>query len=72
VAHGAACTRAEVWLSEALAEWREKYPDVATHSEVVRDQPAAGLVKGSGGAISARVGSRGRHVLTGTLLGSVS
>jgi nucleotide-binding universal stress UspA family protein len=64
--------RAEVWLSEALAGWREKYPDVAVHSGVVSEHPAAGLVKESAAQYLLVVGSRGRHALTGTLLGSVS
>lgn len=64
--------RAEVWLSEALAGWREKYPDVVVHGAVVRDHPAAGLVAESAAAHLLVVGSRGRHALAGTLLGSVS
>ena len=65
-------TRAEVWLSEALAGWREKYPDVVVHSAVIRDHPAAGLVSESAAQHLLVVGSHGRHALTGTLLGSVS
>jgi nucleotide-binding universal stress UspA family protein len=64
--------RTEAWLSEALAGWREHYPDVALHSAVVRDHPAAGLVAASLNQDLLVVGSRGRHALVGTLLGSVS
>jgi len=65
-------TRVELWLSEALAGWREKYPDVEVHSAVVRDHPAEGLTAWASSARLLVVGSRGRHALVGTLLGSVS
>ena len=65
-------TRAELWLSEALVGWREKYPDVEVHSAVMRDHPAAGLTAWASSARLLVVGSRGRHALVGTLLGSVS
>ncbi|MDQ2749547.1 MAG: universal stress protein [Actinomycetota bacterium] len=64
--------QAEAWLSEALAGWREKYPDVLVHSGVVRDHPVSGLVHASSAQDLLVVGSRGRHALAGTLLGSVS
>ena len=64
--------RAELWLSEALAGWREKYPDVEVHSAVIRDHPAAALTARASSAQLLVVGSRGRHALVGTLLGSVS
>jgi nucleotide-binding universal stress UspA family protein len=64
--------RAEAWLSEALAGWSEKYPDVEVHSAVVRDHPAAGLTAWASSAQLLVVGARGRHALVGTLLGSVS
>ena len=65
-------TRVEAWLSEALAGWQERYPDVAVHPEVVREYPVAGLVGASTGQNVLVVGRRGRHALPGTLLGSVS
>jgi nucleotide-binding universal stress UspA family protein len=65
-------TRAEAWLSEALAGWQEKYPDVAVRSGVVREHPAAGLVAEAAAAQLLVVGNRGRHAMAGTLLGSVS
>jgi nucleotide-binding universal stress UspA family protein len=64
--------RAERWLSEALAGWREKYPDVVVHSGVLREHPVTGLVAASSAQDLLVVGSRGRHALAGTLLGSVS
>lgn len=64
--------RVEAWLSEALAGWREKYPDVDVHAEVIREHPADGLVLASRSQSLLVVGSRGRHALPGTLLGSVS
>ena len=67
-----AATRAEVWLSEALAGWREKYPDVPVSPCVVEAHAVSGLVAESAAAHLLVVGSRGRHALGGTLLGSVS
>ena len=64
--------RAEAWLAEMLAGWREQYPDVVVHSGVIRDHPVAGLVASSAAQYLLVVGSRGRHALAGTLLGSVS
>jgi nucleotide-binding universal stress UspA family protein len=64
--------QAQAWLSEALAGWREKYPDVVVYSGVIRDHPVAGLVAASAAQDLLVVGSRGRHALAGTLLGSVS
>lgn len=65
-------TRVEAWLSEALAGWGEKYPDVALHASVIRDHPVAGLVAASTAQHLLVVATRGRHALSGTLLGSVS
>ena len=27
-----------MWLSEALAGWRDRYPDIAVHPEVIRER----------------------------------
>lgn len=62
----------EAWLSETIAGWRERYPDVAVHPGVVREHPVAGLVLAASSQYLLVVGSRGRHALAGTLLGSVS
>jgi len=64
--------RAEEWLSEALAGWREQYPDVAVHPGVVRDHPAAGLLGAAAAQRLLVVGSHGEHALVGTVLGSVT
>jgi nucleotide-binding universal stress UspA family protein len=64
--------RAEAWLSETLAGWREKFPEVAVRSGVVREHPADGLTAESAAAQLLVVGTRGRHAMAGTLLGSVS
>ena len=64
--------RVEAWLSETLAGWREKYRDVELHAAVIREHPADGLVLASLSQHLLVVGSRGRHALPGTLLGSVS
>lgn len=64
--------KAERWLAEAVAGWRERYPDVEVHAGVVREHPVAGLIAESNGAHLLVVGAHGRHALTGTLLGSVS
>jgi nucleotide-binding universal stress UspA family protein len=60
------------WLSEALAGWREQYPRVSVHQSVVDDSAASGLVQAAVGQRLLVVGSRGRHAMLGTLLGSVS
>lgn len=64
--------KTEAWLSEALAGWQEKYPEVTVHAGVVRDRAVPGLVAASMAQRLLVVGSRGRHALAGTLLGSVS
>lgn len=63
---------ADALLSESLAGWRERYPDVTVHQGVVREHPVAGLVDASAAQDLLVVGNRGRHALPGTLLGSVS
>lgn len=62
--------RVEAWLSEALAGWREKYPDVPVHSEVVREHPTGGLVLASHAQHLLVVGRHRRH--PHGVLGSVS
>jgi nucleotide-binding universal stress UspA family protein len=65
-------------MSEELAGWREKYPDVQVHQEVMRGQAADCLVGFAEHAPPAQrpqmivVGSRGRGGLTGLFLGSTS
>jgi nucleotide-binding universal stress UspA family protein len=64
--------RAEAWLSAALAGWRERFPDVIVRSAVIENHPTVGLLDAATAAQLLVVGSRGRHALVGTLLGSVS
>ena len=63
---------AEVWLSESLAGWREKYPQVTVHTAVIREHAGAALVAESYAAYLLVVGSRTRTRRTGGLLGSTS
>jgi nucleotide-binding universal stress UspA family protein len=63
---------AERWLAEAMAGWRDRYPDVSVRRSVLRESPVAGLVTESLSQELLVVGSRGRHALPATLLGSVS
>ena len=64
--------RAERWLSEVLAGWREKYPDVEVRRGVVRDHPVSALVAAASGQDLLVVGSHSRHARISALLGSVS
>jgi nucleotide-binding universal stress UspA family protein len=59
-------------MSEALAGWQERYPDVTVTNLLVCDQPARAIVESSQSAKLVVVGSHGRNVLTRTFLGSVS
>jgi len=59
-------------MSEALAGWQERYPDVTVSKLLVCDKPARALVETSQSAQLVVVGSHGRNALTRTFLGSVS
>lgn len=59
-------------LSERLAGWQERYPDVVVHRRVVFDRPADHLLREAESSQLLVVGSHGRGGFAGMLLGSVS
>lgn len=59
-------------LSERLAGWQERYPDVQVQRRIVSDDPARRLVEASGEAQLVVVGSRGRGGFSSLVLGSVA
>jgi len=59
-------------ISEVLAGWSQRYPDVEVTSHVVRGDPVVELLEQSRGARLLVVGSRGRGGFVGLMLGSVS
>lgn len=62
----------ESLVSEVLAGWTEKYPEVPVRSHVVRGDPVVELLDQSQNASLLVVGSRGRGGFIGLVLGSVS
>lgn len=59
-------------LSESIAGWREKYPDVDVQQSLVHGDSKQALVDASSGAALLVVGSRGRGGFRSLMLGSVS
>lgn len=59
-------------LSESLAGWRERYPQVEINRQLMPGRPAPALVELSRYAQLVVVGGYGRGALRGLLLGSVS
>ena len=59
-------------LTEQMGSWRDKFPDVAVELRVRRDQPAHSLLAAAARAQLVVVGSRGRGLFVGMVLGSVS
>jgi nucleotide-binding universal stress UspA family protein len=59
-------------VSQSLAGWTDKYPDVPVRSHIVRGDPVVELLEQARDASLLVVGSRGRGGFIGLLLGSVS
>lgn len=59
-------------LSERAAGWTERYPDVQVHQVLVHQRPTTALLRFSHTAQIVVVGSHGRALLAGMLLGSTS
>ena len=64
--------RAKRWLSEALAGWREQYPEVPVTAVAERTEAAPALIEESSNANLLVVGRHGRTPRLGSVLGSVS
>ncbi len=62
----------QLMVSESLAGWQEKHPDVEVRASVVHALAVPTLLEHSDGAELLVVGSRGRGGFTGLVLGSVS
>jgi nucleotide-binding universal stress UspA family protein len=60
-----------VLTAEAVAGWREKYPDVHLKTVTTRDHPVDALVEASGTAALVVIGGRRRGRIAGALLGAV-
>lgn len=59
-------------LSESLAGYAERYPDVEVHPVIAYDRPARALLDQSADARLIVVGTRGRGAVSGAILGSTS
>ncbi|WP_030591043.1 universal stress protein [Streptomyces anulatus] len=69
---GALAEEEETLLSEALAGYRARYPDVVVERRVVHGRTREALIDASRSAQLMVVGARGRGGFAGLLLGSVS
>ncbi|MGW0325602.1 universal stress protein [Nocardia sp. NPDC003183] len=65
-------TEAEAVLSECLAGYAEKYPEVSVERVVAEELPAEAILTASAAAQLVVVGSHGRRGFAGMTLGSVS
>ena len=65
-------TKVEIQQAEALAGWRQDYPDVPVSSSVIAAHATEGLLEESDGQALLVVGARTHHPVLGSLLGSVS
>lgn len=63
---------ADAILSEVLAGWREKFPDVAVRAAAIRAHPVDGLITESAAEDLLVVGRSAHHDLVATVLGSVT
>jgi nucleotide-binding universal stress UspA family protein len=70
--HGAMVQERRAMLSEALAGWRSKYPDVDVREHILRAPPTEALLDHARQAELLVVGSRGLGGFSSLLLGSVS
>jgi nucleotide-binding universal stress UspA family protein len=59
-------------LTESLAGYQDRYPDVTVHREISFDRPAHALIEQAEGAVLLVVGSHGRGAVRSLLVGSVS
>jgi nucleotide-binding universal stress UspA family protein len=59
-------------LSEELARWTTKYPDVQVEQAVIHESPGVGLLEYAPSAQLIVAGNRGHNAITGMLLGSTS
>ena len=64
--------KAEKDLADALAPWREKYPEVEVEAIVEMGNPTNALHRHAADADLLVIGSRGHGVITGMLLGSIA
>jgi nucleotide-binding universal stress UspA family protein len=65
-------TKVEIQQAEALAGWRQDYPDVPVSSSLIAAHATEGLLEESDGQALLVVGARTHHPVLGSLLGSVS
>jgi len=65
-------TKVEIQQAEALAGWRQEYPDVPVSSSVIAAHATEGLLEESAGQALLIVGAHTHHPVLGSLLGSVS
>jgi nucleotide-binding universal stress UspA family protein len=70
--HGDHHPRAPEALEKVLAPWRERYPAVRVHTEVVRGKPASALLERSAGARLLVVGTHHHGTAHRMLHGSIS
>ena len=69
---GQEAVEAAALVSEVLAGWQEKYPDVVVRHRLVRGHPVTALLDASDSAQLVVLGSRGHGEFVGLVLGSTS